>query len=173
MKGYIYVIKCKDENIKDCYVGSTTNIVSRKKQHKYSCCNPNIKKYNYKVYKFIRDNGGFDNFVIDIIKEVEVENKKELAQLELEQYTLLQPSLNSNLPLIDIDMKKEYSKEYHKEYYNKNREIIKDYSNKYYNKNKEHFKQRYEDKKDEYKARNNNRYQLMKQLLENHKNNIE
>jgi predicted GIY-YIG superfamily endonuclease len=151
MKGYVYVIKCKDENIKDCYIGSTTNIVSRKKYHKHVCNNPNTKAYNYKVYEFIRNNGGFDNFTLETIKEVEVENKKELAHFELEQYTLLQPSLNSNLPLIDIEMK-DYQKVYYKEKY------------------QTYHKKRYQEKKDEYKQRNNNRYKLFKTLLENHKN---
>lgn len=156
MKGYIYVIKCKDENITDSYIGSTINIVSRKKHHKHTCNNPNITGHNSKVYKFIRDNGGFDNFSIEVIKEVEINDKKELRQLEAEQYTLLEPSLNCNNPLIQIDMKT-YKSNYQKQYY---KEKAKDY-----------YVNRYQEKKEEYKARNNNRYQLMKTLLENHKNN--
>ena len=154
MKGFVYVIKCKDENIKDCYIGSTKNLCRRKKQHKSDCNNPNSKAYNYKVYEFIRNNGGFDNFTVETIKEVEVENKKELSQFELEQYTLLQPSLNCNNPLIEID-----NKEYHRKYY----------KTKY----QDYHKKRYIEKKDEYKQRNNNRYKLFKTLLETHKNNIE
>ncbi len=151
MKGYVYVIKCKDENITDCYVGSTINICSRKKQHKSDCNNQNTKAYNYKVYEFIRKNGGFDNFTVEIIKEIEVENKKELKHHEAEQYTILKPSLNCNNPLIEIDMK-DYQKEYYKTKY------------------QAYHKKRYTEKKDEYKKRNDNRYKLYKTLLENHKN---
>ena len=172
MKGYVYVIKCKDENIKDCYIGSTINLYSRKKYHKCVYNNPDNKSYNYKVYKFIRDNGGFDNFSIEVIKEVEVENKKELLQYELEQYTLLRPSLNCNIPIIGTD-KTTYQKKYQKQYQEKNKEYCKHYRNEYYNKNKDYHKKRYIEKIDEYKKRNNNRYKLLKTLLENHKNNIE
>lgn len=153
MKGCVYMIKCKDENISDCYVGSTINLCSRKKQHKSVCKTPENKSYNFKVYKFIRDNGGFDNFEFVVLKEVEVNNKVELKQHEAEQYELLKPSLNCNNPLIQIDMKL-YQKEYYKE--------------KYTN----YHKQRYQEKKDEYKERNNKRYKLFKTLLENHNKNI-
>ena len=153
MKGYIYMIKCKDENITDCYIGSTINLCSRKKSHKSVCKTPENKSYNFKVYKFIRDNGGFDNFEFVVLKEVEVNDKIELKQHEAEQYELFKPSLNCNNPIIQIDMKL-YQKEYYKE--------------KYTN----YHKQRYQEKKDEYKARNNKRYKLFKTLLENHNKNI-
>ena len=152
MKGYVYVIKCKDENIKDCYIGSTINLCRRIKQHKSDCNNPNSKAHIYKVYEFIRNNGGFDNWTIETIKEVEVNDKIELKRYEAEQYDLLKPSLNCNNPLIQIDMK-QYQKEYYKEKY------------------QDYHKKRYNEKKDEYKQRNNNRYKLFKTLLENHKNN--
>jgi len=38
-KSTIYKIVCKDVNIKDCYVGSTTNFNRRKQEHKYNCNN--------------------------------------------------------------------------------------------------------------------------------------
>lgn len=167
MKGYIYMIKCKDENITDCYIGSTINICSRKKYHKCVCNNPDNKAYNYKVYKFIRDNGGFDNFSVEVIKEVEINDKKELRQLEAEQYELLQPSLNCYNPLIQIDMK-DYQKEYYKEKYT-------DYHKKRYQEKKDEYKARnnarYQEKKEEYKVKNKNRYQLIKTLLEDYKKN--
>lgn len=147
------MIKCKNENITDCYIGSTINLCSRKKQHKSVCKTPENKSYNFKVYKFIRDNGGFDNFEFSIIKEIEINNKTELKQHEAEQYNLLNPSLNCNNPLIQIDMK-EYQKEYYKEKY------------------QDYHKQRYIQKKEEYKARNTNRYKLFKFILENHNKNI-
>ena len=35
----IYKIVCKDQNIKDIYVGHTTNFVQRKHAHKQNCNN--------------------------------------------------------------------------------------------------------------------------------------
>ena len=49
----IYKLCCKDTDITDIYLGSTTNFRCRKNQHKSQCHNINAKGYNYKVYKFI------------------------------------------------------------------------------------------------------------------------
>ena len=58
----IYKICCNDITITDCYVGHTTNFSQRKSQHKSSCNNENSEQYNSFVYKFIRENGGWDNW---------------------------------------------------------------------------------------------------------------
>ena len=41
-----YMIYCKDENIKDTYIGSTLNYTRRKWQHKKVCNDENEKGYN-------------------------------------------------------------------------------------------------------------------------------
>ena len=65
---HIYKIVCKDTTITDCYVGQTTDFKSRKNHHKHSCTNENSKEYHINVYKFIRANGGFDNFDMILIE---------------------------------------------------------------------------------------------------------
>ena len=55
----IYKIFCKNENLKDLYVGHTTNFIQRKYQHKTSCNNNNVK---FKIYETIRANGGWNNW---------------------------------------------------------------------------------------------------------------
>lgn len=144
MKGIIYVIKSLDENIKEFYIGSTFNFVVRRSTHKANCRTEGKPPYNYKVYQYIRDNGGFDNFTMDVLEEVEVNNKKELAGKELEHYNNLKPSLNMNIPCV-LDYN-----EYHKKY---NRE------------HPEYHKKRYNERKDEYKAKSKERYSLVKKLL--------
>ena len=57
--GYIYKLVCNDVEIKERYVGSTTNMKVRKNQHKSVCNNPNSEKYNIYLYQFIRENGNF------------------------------------------------------------------------------------------------------------------
>ena len=42
-KSMIYKLCCKDVNIKEIYVGSTTNLIKRKYQHKADCYNKNRK----------------------------------------------------------------------------------------------------------------------------------
>jgi len=48
----IYKLCCKNPDVKEFYIGHTTNLLQRKYQHK-TCCNNNSEKnksYNRKVY---------------------------------------------------------------------------------------------------------------------------
>ena len=78
MLGFVYKLYCIDPSIEEIYVGSTINIKDRMYKHKSNCNNANDRKYNYKVYKFIRDNGGWSNWTYEILEDVEVEDKDEL-----------------------------------------------------------------------------------------------
>ena len=62
----VYRIECLDKNIKEFYIGSTKNLHKRSGLHKSTCYNINRPGYNYKVYQFIRENGGWDNWQIII-----------------------------------------------------------------------------------------------------------
>ena len=74
----IYCISCRDKTITECYVGSSANFEKRKQYHKDSCKNPNIKGYNCKLYQFIREHGGWDNFEINEIEYYPCQNDTEL-----------------------------------------------------------------------------------------------
>ena len=94
----VYKIKCRDTNITEFYIGSSIEFNKRKAQHIIDINNINGRKYNYKIYKFIRDNGDFDNWEFEIVKEYPLYNIKEL-QLEEQKYIkLLNPQLNSKVP---------------------------------------------------------------------------
>ena len=125
----IYKLICKDLNIIDCYVGSTTNWNKRKIQHRSCCVNSKIKNYYQKKYDYIRKNGGFENFNMILIEEYPCNNSLE-ARLR-EKYW--QEFYNAQL-----NMKYAYynSKEYHKNYYKINCEKLKNYQ-------KEHSKKKY------------------------------
>ena len=60
--GYVYEIVSKDKNITKVYIGSTWDMTNRKTCHKSNCNNKNNKDYNYPLYCFIRENGGWDNW---------------------------------------------------------------------------------------------------------------
>jgi predicted GIY-YIG superfamily endonuclease len=45
-KTIFYKIVCNDLNIKECYIGHTTNFRKRKNHHKTVCNNENNKGYN-------------------------------------------------------------------------------------------------------------------------------
>ena len=66
----VYKLCCDDPEITDIYVGSTCNFTVRKYQHKTACNNQNAKEYNRNVYKFIRENGGWNNWSMIFIKNI-------------------------------------------------------------------------------------------------------
>ena len=118
--GIQYKIVCNDPAITDCYNGSCISFKDRKRNHKQSYYNPNSKEYNYKVYRFIRENGGWDNWTFIQLEESPCKSKQELVAREREIFDILKPTLNSNLPLITTEEKKIYEAKYraeHKEEY--------------------------------------------------------
>jgi hypothetical protein len=128
-------------------VGSTTAFRQRKNQHKSRCYNEKNKCYTFKVYQFIRDNGGWDNWEMIQIKSVNVNNKRELEGEERTVIEELNPSLNCSIPIIYCDRKeyvkdwceknKEHKNEYNRQrYYEKKDDIVKK-KREYYEKNKD------------------------------------
>lgn len=106
VKTVIYKITCKDKNIKECYVGHTTNLKQRKNEHKYACCNEKSKSYNCKVYSFIRHNGGFDNWQFFEIEKFPCNSKEEAHMRENYWYFNLNAILNTIAPSLDLDKQK-------------------------------------------------------------------
>ena len=90
----IYRIYCKNPDIKDCYIGSSKCIYFRINCHKSVCYNKTIREYNLKIYEFIRNNGGWDNFDYEILEYYPCNNFEELRQKEQEYIEKLNPSLN-------------------------------------------------------------------------------
>ena len=92
-KGLLYLIKHKDDiNNETCYIGSTVNFNGRQNNHKSRCNNENSEAYNSKKYKYIRENGGWDDFVMLEIEKYPCEYKQELTKREDEvmcQYNVI------------------------------------------------------------------------------------
>ncbi len=91
--GVVYKLCC--DGIDDFYIGSSFDMKERKRLHKFVCNNTKRHEYNYKVYQYIRENGGFDNWKFEILVEKEFENKTDLHIKEQECIKLLKPTLNS------------------------------------------------------------------------------
>lgn len=87
------------------YIGSTCNFSRRKSNHKKNCYNRVSKKYHYPLYKYIRGNGGFDNFSIEIVEKYPCKTKNEGLKKEAELIQFYNASLNSNKPIKDSDVK--------------------------------------------------------------------
>ena len=138
----IYKIVSKDISITECYIGSTCDFKERKRQHKYSCNNENSKNYNLKVYIFMRENGGWDNFEMIEIKKYECCSKAELHLEERTQMELYGGKLNTIIPSRTTKEWREDNKEYYKEWCENNREKIKEQCKEYRQNNREKIKER-------------------------------
>lgn len=140
-KSIIYKIACKDDDVNDFYIGSTINLNKRRFRHK-SCCNTSTcHQYNYKVYQFIRENGGWDNWEIKTIENYPCNSKDELRKREQHYIKELQPTLNVYIAIIED--KKEYIKNYMTKYRQENPEKLKEIREKRKDKTKEYNKQYY------------------------------
>ena len=138
----IYKIKHnEDYDDANIYVGSTSNFKNRKNGHKTHCNNEKDIKYNYTVYQYIRDNGGWDNFIMIPIEPYPCNDKNELVIRDRHHIDLLRPTLNKIIPTRTqkeyYDSNKEQLLEKKKEYYIDNKEKIQEKSKKYYENNRE------------------------------------
>jgi hypothetical protein len=95
----IYKITCKESSITDLYVGHTTNFVQRKHAHKQSCINLKSNNYNCKLYKVIRENGGWQNWTMEIVNFFNCHDHYEARKKEQEYFLSLNATLNSIEPM--------------------------------------------------------------------------
>jgi len=148
-KTIIYKLVCNDLSVTDLYVGHTTNFTKRKNSHKSDCFNKNKKEYNYKVYQFIRVNGGWENWNMVQIEEFCCNNKIEACARERYWYEDLKGTLNTNYPARTkkehYEDNKEQLLENMKEWFEANKEKkkeqIAEYKKKWYEANKEKIKE--------------------------------
>ncbi len=94
MATYIfYMLCCKNKDIKDFYIGSSSNMRLRKIQHKFHTTNPNSLKRHQAKYQAIIKNGGYENW-----EYIELGNLDGSKRTALEHENILirmfQPSLN-------------------------------------------------------------------------------
>lgn len=177
-KTIIYKIVCKDLEVTEVYVGHTTDFKTRKSNHKYSCNNEKDKNYNFKVYKYIRDNRGWDNFdMIEIEKFSECKDSNEALARERYWFEKLNAKLNMICPKKTNEEKIEQKKNYHEN----NKERILEQQKIYYEENKEYYKEIHkiwrEENKDKIKDhrkkyRENNKEEIKEQQKQYHINKI-
>ena len=127
----IYKIYCKDESITEIYIGHTTNFKHRKNAHISNCNNEKSKEYNLKLYIYIRNNGGFDNFNIIELEKYPCNNDKEALLREGYWVKELNSSLNIQLP-----------SRTEKEWRQENKQIINENAKKYREENKQIIKEK-------------------------------
>jgi hypothetical protein len=138
----VYKICCKDISIKECYVGSTTDLCARKRAHKTDCHNDKTHAHNVPLYKFIRANGGWQNWTMEVLQSYpECASKEELHKYERTHIETLNPSLNREVPgrtqrewyLDNIDQRREYNRKWHHDH----KEQMKEYNRKWHEDHRE------------------------------------
>ena len=106
-KCVIYKIVCNNLDINDLYVGSTTEFTKRKYKHKNSCFNNNYPSYYFKVYDFIRNNGGWHNWTMIEIEKYPCNDGHEARARERYWCEQLNANLNTRTPITIKEPKKE------------------------------------------------------------------
>ena len=140
-KSCLYKICCKDPDITDFYIGSTTDLTRRRCKHKQNCINPNTLGYNSPVYQYIRENGGWDNWEVVKIENYDCNCSEDLCKRERELFEELKPTLNKIRPIILAEEREELKKDSSKKFYEKNKEQFKKYGKEYRENNKESISQ--------------------------------
>ena len=79
------------------YIGSTNNLKMRKACHKYNCNTPTRRHHNYKIYKTMRECGGWDSWKMICIDSGEM-SKKDCFRYETELIEMHKPNMNSIRP---------------------------------------------------------------------------
>jgi len=116
----IYKITCNLPTINEIYIGSTADYEQRCINHWSACHNVNHPNYRFKVYNYIRNNGGFGNFTIDVIEHYPCANKTEMRIREQHYINALKPTLNERRAYqSEEDLK--LQKQYHNDINNSNR----------------------------------------------------
>ena len=156
--GTIYKIVCKDPNVKDCYVGSTTNLKQRKAQHRACCKSSNRKNNKYPVYQCMRENGGRDNWDIVEIEKYPCNGYEELHKRERYWLETLGATLNVSIP-------SRTKKQWHEEYIEHGREYQKQYSIEHRDKRLEYAKKVYENNKIEISNYKKKQYEKNKEKV--------
>ena len=101
-KTVMYKVVCRDVDVEDTYIGSTTAFISRKSHHKALTKQkektPKVdgqRDCDNKFYTFIVNNGGWTHFDMIMIEQYPCKNN--LEKLARERYWIeqMKPSLNS------------------------------------------------------------------------------
>jgi len=147
----------------DFYVGSTTDFTNRKRSHKHICNNEKNKDHNCKIYKTIREKGGWTAWQMIPLEEYkECKNKIQSIIREEKWRVELNANLNSRKCF-----GAETIQEYNAQYYQQHKEEIKEYNAQYRQEHKEEIKeynaqykaQYHQDNADKIKEKKNQKFE--------------
>lgn len=129
---YIYWIYSNTEGVTRCYVGQTSDFDKRKSTHKSCCNNDKLRAYHYEVYKYIRDNGGWDAFIIEVLEIIQDGYEETAGHRELYWIKQKNADLNKQMPT-------RTKKESQKAYYEQHKDKLAEYNLRYREEHKEEY----------------------------------
>ena len=124
-KTIIYkLIHKEDYNNANIYIGSTINFIVRKNKHKYCCNNENLIEYNEKKYRYIRENGGWDEWRMIEVEKYPCNDRREAEAREEYWRSYFNSQLNSKKSYRTDEELKEYNTKYFKERYERDKAVF-------------------------------------------------
>ena len=90
---HFYKLVCKDTALTDCFVGESTNLTDTTDKHRQ--CS---KTHNRKVYKFIREDVGFDNSEVVLLATKPCVDKCEALRKQRTYFEQANATLNVRVP---------------------------------------------------------------------------
>mmetsp|Transcript_2343 Transcript_2343/g.2444 ORF Transcript_2343/g.2444 Transcript_2343/m.2444 type:complete len:251 (+) Transcript_2343:197-949(+) len=137
-KWIFYKIVCNDENIKETFVGYTTQpLESMWKSHENKCNNIERKEYHRKLYEVVRANGGLTNWSIVVLEECHFSVETEARRKKREWTEKTPNNVNMRRPITFDEERKEEIRKAHREYYIGNKVAFLEYNKKYHIDNRE------------------------------------
>jgi hypothetical protein len=106
----IYFLAHKDDvdTKKNIYIGHTIETPKdRWRKHIAHCNNENSSKYSTKVYRYIRQNGGIDNWTFNILLLFPCDNLNQAVSKEIEFISIFPNNLNTRFSNSYLDIKDE------------------------------------------------------------------
>jgi hypothetical protein len=159
----IYKIICLDTEIKEIYIGHTTNKKQREKCHR-ECCSPNHCKRKMKLYDFIINHGGWERFHIETIEEHPCNSFNEARAREQYWITELKPELNDKDEVITDEERrlkkaewKRNSVSHHAYNNNYSKNLTTEQKQRKSEKQKEWWSKLSDEKREEYNVNRNNK----------------
>ena len=132
-KTIIYKLLHKEDyDNANIYIGSTTDFIRRKNNHKNNCNNEKKKEHNDKKYRYIRDNGGWGEWNMIEVEKHNCNDGNEARAREEYWRCHFNAQLNSRKAYTTIEEKKQYGIEYYKEYYEKHKDKYLEQQKQYY-----------------------------------------
>jgi len=163
-KTIIYkIVHKEDPDNHDSYTGHTTEFAKRKNCHKRRCENPADKMHHLKIYQYIRENGGWDNFIMLEIEKYPCNDGNEARARENYWYNELKSKLNikvpSRTPKQYCQDNRDKISERKKKYRQDNHEKLLEYRKQYNQDNLEKKKQYRQDNRDKLLEKKKQYYQ--------------